>query len=260
MLIDSHCHLYDTKLDKIRDEIISSLQKEDLFCISCGDGLASSKQCVELAKHPNIFATVGTHPHEANDFVIGDLETYKQLAKNKKVVAIGEIGLDYYYDFSPRERQKDILKKQIILASELSLPCVFHVREATKDFLDILSELSGHLRPSVVHSFNGSIDTAKILLKYGFYLSFNGISTFSNAKNVLDVISFVPLDRFLIETDSPYLAPVPHRGEVNRPNYVYLVAEKIAQVKGLPVEQIIDIANANAIRLFNLDIGGQNER
>ena len=259
MLIDSHCHLYDAKLDSIRGEIISSLQREDLFCISCGDGLSSSRQCVALAKNPHIFATVGTHPHEANDFVDGDLDIYKDLAKNKKVVAIGEIGLDYYYDFSPREKQKEILRKQIVLASNLSLPCVFHVREATKDFLDILSELKDSLRPSVVHSYNGSIDTAKILLKYGFYLSFNGISTFNNAKNVLDVISFVPLDRFLIETDSPYLAPVPHRGEVNRPNYVYLVAQKIAEVKGLTVQEVIDIANANAIRLFGLNIKEQNE-
>ena len=258
MLIDSHCHLYDKKFDDIRPEILESLEKSDLYCITCGDDINSSLECAHLAQNKNIFATVGTHPHEAKNFKDSDLEEYEKLAQNKKVVAIGEIGLDYYYDFSPREKQIEILKKQILLADKLSLPCVFHVREATKDFLDIVKEFKGHFHSGVVHSFNGSLDTAKILLDNGFYLSFNGIATFKNARNVLEIIREIPLDRFLIETDSPYLAPEPHRGEINQPKFVHLVAKKIAEVKNKDVDEIINLANENTIRLFKLNIEEKN--
>jgi len=255
MIIDSHCHLYDEKLNPIRQEILNSLKPTDLYCITCADGVPSAKACISLAQNwSNVFATIGTHPHEAKDFKDEDLSLYRDLAQNKKVVAIGEIGLDYYYDFTPRQKQIEVLKKQILLAYELNLPCVFHVREATKDFLEILHELKGKFHSGVVHSFNGSIDTAKILLKDGFYLSFNGIATFNNARNVLEIIKMVPLDKFLIETDSPYLAPVPHRGEINQPKYVELVAQKIAEVKGLDKNEVLHLANQNAIRLFNLPL------
>ena len=255
MIIDSHCHLYDEKLNSIRQDILDSLQKTALYCVTCGDSPQSSKESVSLAQSwSNVFATVGTHPHEAKDFVDQDLALYRELAKDEKVVAVGEIGLDYYYDFTPRAQQIEVLKKQILLAHELNLPCVFHVREATKDFLDILQEFKGKFHSGVVHSFNGSLETAKILLENGFYLSFNGIATFNNARNVLDIIKMVPCDRFLIETDSPYLAPVPHRGEVNQPKYVELVSQKIAEVKGLDKQEVLRLANQNAIRLFNLPL------
>ena len=199
-MVDSHCHLYDEKLNEIRKDILSGLEANNLFCITSGDNISTSIECVKLAlDNANIFATVGTHPHEAEGLCNTDLDKYRELAKCEKVVAIGEIGLDYHYEFSPREKQKEVLKAQIKLAKELNLPCVFHVREATNDFLDVLEEMKEYISPSLLHSFNGSIDTAKILLKYGFYFSINGIATFSNARNVLEVIDFLPIENILLE-------------------------------------------------------------
>lgn len=254
MLVDSHCHLYDEKLDEIRPSIIKNLEDLDMLVVCSGDDVQTSLKSVELSKNcKNIFATIGTHPHFANDFKKEDLETYKKIAKENRVVAIGEIGLDYYYEYSPREKQKEVLINQIKLANELSLPCVFHVREAIGDFLEIVKANKDYLKNGgVVHSFNGSIESAKILLNLGFYLSFNGISTFKNARNVLDLIKFVPLNRILIETDSPYLTPVPFRSEVNRPEYVSFVAKKVAEIKGKTEEEIIKITHENASRLFGI--------
>lgn len=258
-MVDAHCHLYDEKFSEIREDILSSVSLNDLYCITSGDNPNTSIKCVELAKNSkNIYATVGTHPHEAKNFKSDDLKLYEELSHLDKVVAIGEIGLDYHYEFSDRETQKRVLIEQINLANKLNMPCVFHVREATKDFLDIISSLHKQMKPSLVHSFNGSLDTAKILLGYGFYLSFNGIATFNNAKNVLDIIAYMPMDRIIIETDSPYLAPVPHRGEVNRPEYVKLVAEVVSRIKGLTTEEVIIKTQENAERLFNIKFGVNN--
>lgn len=255
-MIDAHCHLYDEKFDNIRQDVLEIIDTTDLYCITSGDNIATSRECISFAKtHPHVFATIGVHPHEAKSFKEGDIDVLRQMSREKGVVAIGEIGLDYHYDFSPREVQREVLSRQLELAISLSLPCVFHVREATKDFLDIMSTYASRLAPSLVHSFNGSIDTAKILLNYGFYLSFNGICTFNNARNILEIIDFMPLDRIILETDSPYLAPVPHRGEVNCPEYVRLVAEVVARIKHKSVEEIIRITQQNTERLFNIRLG-----
>ena len=254
MIIDSHCHIYDQKLNEIKKDILKNIENNNQLCVCNADCVETSKKCIELAKeNENIFATVGVHPHEAESFNQNTIKELEELCKNNKVVAIGEIGLDYYYDFSPREIQKEVLKKQIILANKLQKPCVYHVREATEDFLNILKELAQNLNFSgVVHSFSGSIETAKILLNYGFYLGFNGIVTFKNANKILDVVKFVPIDKILIETDCPYLTPVPYRGQVNRPEYVELVAEKIAEIKGLTKQEVIDITTLNALNLFKI--------
>lgn len=254
MIIDSHCHIYDEKLNEIREDILKNIKSNNQICICNADCESTSKKCIELAsQNKNVFATVGFHPHQANEFNDNSLEVIKELSFNKKVVAIGEVGLDYYYDFSPREKQKEVLKKQIILANELKLPCVYHVRDATEDFLAILKEMAQYLNFSgVVHSFSGSIETAKILLNYGFYLGFNGIVTFKNANKILEVVKYVPIEKILIETDCPYLTPVPFRGQVNRPEYVDLVAQKIAEIKGITKEDVILITTNNASKLFNI--------
>ena len=254
MIIDSHCHIYDEKLNEIRSEVLKNIQNNNQICVCNADCEKTSKQCIELAnQNSNIYATVGFHPHQADEFKDDSLFVVENLAKQNKVVAIGEIGLDYYYDFSPREKQKEILKKQILLANKLNLPCVFHVRDATEDFLNILMELAQKIKFSgVIHSFSGSVETAKILLNYGFYLGFNGIVTFKNANKILDVVKFVPLERILIETDCPYLTPVPFRGQVNRPEYVELVAEKIAEIKGVEKEEVVKVTTNNALKLFNI--------
>lgn len=254
MIIDAHCHLYDEKMADIKDEVFEKIDSCEVGCIVSGDNVENSLKCVQIANaHKNIFATAGIHPHETEHFDDNMLSQIRSLCKDKKVVAIGEIGLDYYYDENLKSQQLIALQKQIDLADELSLPCVFHVREAMGDFLDIVRKNKDKFsHGGLVHSFNGSVEVAKELMKFGFFFSFNGIATFKNANNVLKVIDFLPMDRILIETDSPYLAPVPHRGEVNRPSYVYLVAEKIASIKNVPVEEIISQTKLNTERLFNV--------
>lgn len=255
MIIDSHCHIYSEKLKDIKQEILENINRDNQLCICNADSIETSKLCLQLANENfNIYATVGVHPHEAKTFHKNTISQLEKLTnENKKIVAIGEIGLDYYYDFSPRELQKEVLKNQIELASKLNLPCVFHVREATEDFLNIIKEMLHNFSISgVVHSFSGSIETAKILLNYGLYIGVNGIITFNNANKMLDVVKFLPLDRILIETDCPYLTPVPFRGKVNRPEYVELVAEKIAQLKNISKEEVINQTTLNAIKLFNI--------
>lgn len=254
MIIDAHCHLYDEKMADIKDEVFEKIECGETGCIVSGDNVEHSMECVQIANaYKNVYATVGIHPHETENFDNNVLSQIKSLCKNKKVVAIGEIGLDYYYDENLKQQQIPALQKQIDLADELFLPCVFHVREAMGDFLDIVKKNKDKFKHGgLVHSFNGSVEVAKELMKFGFCFSFNGIATFKNANNVLKVIEFLPLDRILIETDSPYLAPVPHRGEVNRPSYVYLVAEKIASIKNVSVDEVICQTKLNTERLFNI--------
>ena len=255
MIIDSHCHLYDTKLDEIRPEILQNLLTTPQIAICNGDNISTSRQRITLAEqNKNIFATVGVHPHEAITFDSNTIAELTKLSKNPRVVAIGEIGLDYYYNLSPKEEQIEVLKQQIILASKLSMPCVFHVREATEDFLKIIKELSKNYKISgYIHSFSGSLETAKIYLNYGFYIGINGIITFKNANKMLDIVKSLPLDRILIETDSPYLTPVPYRGTPNKPEYVKLIAQKIAELKEIDINEVIKITTQNAKRFFKID-------
>lgn len=254
MIIDSHCHLFDKKLVDIKQDILNNLVSTSQIAICSGDNLKTSKESILISNcNNNVFATVGIHPHEANSYSNNSIKELKDLTKNKKVVAIGEIGLDYYYNFSPKDIQKKALIDQIILACNLNLPCVFHVREATQDFLEIISKLYKDYKISgYIHSFSGSIETAKIYLDYGFYIGINGILTFNNANKMLEVVKFLPLDRILIETDSPYLTPVPYRGKVNRPEYVEIVAKKIAELKNLSLQEVIETTTNNAKTFFNL--------
>lgn len=254
MIIDSHCHIYDEKLAEIKEDILKNIIKNNQLCVCNADSVETSKLCIDLAENNlNVFATIGIHPHEAKSFNENSLKDLENLAKHKKVVAIGEIGLDYYYNLSPKEMQKEVLKKQIVLANKLSLPCVFHVREATEDFLSILKEMAQYFNNSgVIHSFSGSVDTAKQLIKMGFYLGINGIVTFKNANKILDVVKEISINKLLIETDCPYLTPVPHRGKPNRPEYVEYIAEKIAEIKGMTKKEVIDITTKNALTLFNI--------
>lgn len=254
MIIDSHCHLYDEKMSGILPEVFEKIENKETGCILSGDNVLNSQKCIDIAmRFSNVFATVGVHPHETENFDDKVLRQIETLCQNSKVVGVGEIGLDYYYDKDLKAKQLVALQKQIDLAHSLCLPCVFHVRDAMGDFLDIVRKNKNKFScGGLVHSFNGSVEVARELLGYGFYFSFNGIATFKNASNVLEVIKFLPMERILIETDSPYLAPVPHRGEVNRPSYVVLVAEKIAELKGLSALQVIDATRQNAQRLFRV--------
>lgn len=256
MIIDSHCHIYDQKLKEIKQDILNNLQNNNQIAICNADKIETSVLAMELANtNKNVFATIGIHPHEVQTFDDKTLDTLTEFSKNSKVVAIGEIGLDYYYDFTPRDLQKDILKKQIILASKLGLPCVFHVRDAMGDFLEILKDLAQNYNiRGVVHSFSGSVEVAKTLIGYGLYLGINGIVTFKNANKILEVVNNIDLKYLLIETDSPYLTPVPYRGSLNRPEYVEFVAKKIAEIKNIQFEEVVEITTKNTINLFKLKV------
>ncbi len=254
MIIDSHCHLYDQKLDQLLPTILKESKEQKVLCICCGADVESSKKCVELAEENEfVFATVGIHPEDITTYKKEDLLTVETLAKSKKVVAIGEIGLDYFYDKNYKIEQKKLLESQILLADKLALPCVFHVRDAMGDFLEIINNHKNFFKHSaVVHSFSGSVEVAKILVEKGFCLGINGIVTFKNARQLLDVVREIPLEKLLIETDSPYLTPEPHRGKINQPKFVKFVAKKVAEIKGITEEKVIEICNDNAKKLFGI--------
>lgn len=252
MIIDSHCHLYDEKLREDLPRILKEINEQNIFCVCCGADIETSQKCSVIAKeNKNIFATVGYHPEYVASFKDKDILKLELLSKEEKIVAIGEIGLDYYYEKETKNRQKEMLISQILLADKLGLPCVFHVREAMGDFLEIIKQNKNCFKYSaVVHSFSGSEEVAKILLDLGFYLGVNGIVTFKNARTIKEVLKSVPMERILIETDSPYLTPEPYRGRINEPKYVEFVAKKVAEIKGLSVEEVIRISAENTRKLF----------
>lgn len=253
MLIDSHAHLDDEKFNGDRKHLIENLRSNGVeLVINIGADLQSSIDSVELSKeYENIYAVVGFHPHSAKDVTDKSLEKIRELAGEKKVVAIGEIGLDYHYDYSPREVQRKQFINQIKLAKELDLPVVIHSREASQETFDIIKEevKNGGLR-GVLHAFSGSPEIAREYIKLGFLISIGGPLTFKNARLVKEVVKQIPLDHMIIETDAPYLTPVPHRGKRNEPMFVKYVAEDIARIKGIDVKEVIRVTNENTKRLF----------
>jgi len=254
MLIDSHAHLDDKRFDDDRNEIIKNLENNGVeLVINPGADIPSSIKSLSLAEeYVNIYAAVGVHPHEVQSMDHNSIETLRSLAKNNKVVAIGEIGLDYYYDFSPRDLQKKWFREQIRLAKELNLPIIVHDRDAHEDIYNIIKEeLDGKLT-GVLHCYSGNIQMAREYIKMGFYLSFGGPVTFKNAKTPKEVVKEVPLSSLLIETDSPYLTPEPHRGKRNEPLYVRHVATTIAYLKEISYEEVIKRTGENTKKLFKI--------
>lgn len=254
MLIDSHVHLDDKRFDKDRHELIQSLKDNGVeLVINIGADLRSSINSVRLAeKYENIYATVGVHPHSAKDVDTETIKKLKELTKEKKVVAIGEIGLDFYYDNSPRELQRKWFKEQLKLAKEVDLPVVIHSRDAAQETFDILKEAQDGKLEGVMHCYSGSLEMAKEYIKLGFYISIAGPVTFKNARVVREVAKGIPLDKLLIETDCPYLTPAPHRGKRNQPKNVRYVAEKIAEIKNIPVEKLAKETKKNTKNLFRI--------
>lgn len=256
MLIDSHAHLDDKRFNADRDSLIKSLKENGVdLVLNIGADIKTSKASVNLAKkYPNIYAVVGVHPHSAKDLEGSDLSDLRALAKEDKVVAIGEIGLDYYYDNSPRDIQQKWFKEQISLAQDLDMPIVIHSRDATQDTFDILKEASEkkQLR-GILHSYSGSYEMAQEYIKLGFYIAIGGPVTFKNARVSREVAAQIPLDKLLIETDAPYLTPEPYRGKRNEPMYVKYVAEKIAELRETSYEEIAKATSQNLLRLLDLD-------
>lgn len=251
MFFDTHTHLNDKKIDYIK--AIKDFKQNDVSgCIICGDDFLSSKEALAIAENNNsIFASIGTHPHESKYFDDEMVKFLENNHKNPKVVAIGEVGLDYYYNFSEKEVQRRVFEEQIKLAGKFRLPLIFHVRDAFEDFFEIVeANLSNIKNGAVVHSFSSDEELAKKILNYGFYISFNGMITFKNADNLRRVVKSTPLNKILIETDCPYLTPEPFRGKVNEPKFVKQVAEEIAKIKSLSVNEVKEQTYKNAKNLF----------
>lgn len=254
LLFDSHCHLDDEKYTEDRAEVIARMQEGDVAkCMCVGSDLASSRRCLALAQeHDFIYASAGIHPHEAKDAPADYLDQLRALLSEPKVKALGEIGLDYYYDFSPRDVQKRVFLEQLDLAYTLDVPVIFHIRDAHGDMFDLLRARSGRLPAGVIHCCSASAEMVREYLKMGFYISFAGPVTFKNAASVLTASQAVPLDRLLIETDSPYMAPVPLRGKRNEPTFVRHILEKQAQLHGVDADEMAQITHDNACRLYRI--------
>ena len=250
-LIDTHAHLDSTDYDDDRAALIARTFADGVGVITVGVDLESSEAALKLAKHHRfIWAGVGVHPHEAKTFNNEVSEALRELATDPKVVAIGEIGLDYYRDLSPRSTQRDVFAEQIELANEIELPVIIHNRESTKDMLAILRKHCP--KRGVIHSFLGDIDLAREFVKLGLYLGIGGPLTFKKNDILRDAVSQIPLDKILFETDCPYLTPVPYRGKRNEPIYVRYVAEQIARLKEISVERVAKITTQNARQLFGI--------
>lgn len=253
-LFDSHCHLDDAKFDEDREDTIARMREAGVSrCVCVGSDLPSSLRCIDLAeKYDFIYAAVGVHPHEAKDAPGDYLERLTKLLQHPKVCALGEIGLDYYYDFSPRDVQKRVFQEQLDLATELDKPVILHIRDAHGDMYDLLRARGKNLPKAVIHCCSASAELVREYLKMGFYISFAGPVTFKKAESVHLASLAVPLERLLIETDSPYLAPVPMRGRRNEPAHVRFVLEKQAELHGVSAEKLAEITTRNAREFYRI--------
>ncbi|HWC97828.1 MAG TPA: TatD family hydrolase [Candidatus Sulfopaludibacter sp.] len=249
-LVDSHCHLDDQKFDEDREQVIERARAagvERMMAIGTGNPADLEVAIRQAERYPFVYATIGVHPHDASKAVPETFAHLRQLCGHLKVLAVGEIGLDYHYDFSPRDVQKSVFEQQLEVAAEAGLPIVIHTREAWEDTIAILrAEWRGG---GIMHCFTGDEQQAREALDLGFHLSFGGVLTFPKAENVRQAARITPDDRLLVETDCPYLAPVPHRGKRNEPAFVVESAKRLAEVRGSTPEQIAEVTTANFERL-----------
>lgn len=253
-LFDTHAHLLDERFDEDRAEVMASLPEKDIAYVleACTQVPDAEKTLAFARKYPFVVAALGTHPHEAAGMGKEHLTLLETLLSDEKAVAVGEIGLDYHYDFSPREVQRMWFSEQLTLARAKKLPVVLHVREADGDALAMLRAQKDGLT-GVMHCFSGSYETAKVCLDLGLYIAFGGALTFQNAKKALEIAAKLPMDRLLIETDCPYMTPVPYRGKRNDPSLVRLVCEKLAEIRQMDVEEAAQITLQNGLRLFRMN-------
>lgn len=251
-IFDSHAHYLDDRFHDDREELLASLLSGEVCgIVENGTNAATSREAVALAhRHERLWAAVGIHPGDVSGAAPSDLSVIERLAADEKVVAIGEIGLDYFYDDNaPRAVQQQWFRSQIELAQRLDLPVVVHDREAHEDTLRLLKEY----RPAgVVHCFSGSAEMAREILSLGMYIGIGGVVTFKNARKTVEVASMLPLDRLLLETDAPYLSPVPYRGERCDSSLIRYTADTIAAIRGIPTEELLDITAVNARRLYGI--------
>lgn len=255
MFFDSHAHLDDEKFADDRAEVIARAKENGVtHIVNIGADMESSARSIELTQqYDMIYAAVGVHPHDAKKVIASDYDQLAQWTKLDKVVAIGEIGLDYYYDLSPRELQREVFIRQLDVARQMHMPIVIHDRDAHGETMEILKR-EGKGLIGVVHCFAGSMEMAVELIKMGWYIGCDGPVTFKNAAKLPQIMQKIPLERLLIETDSPYLTPVPYRGKRNEPAYVRLVAEHIAGLRGISIEEIAKVTTQNVCDLFKIKL------
>jgi len=250
MYFDTHAHYDSEAFNEDRDLILSRLEGISLV-LNPGCDRETSQQAVSYAdKYPHVYAAVGWHPHEARHMDEGGEDFIKQAAKNPKVRAIGEIGLDYHYDHSPREIQRECFVRQMELARQLSLPVIIHDREAHSDTLEVIKGYPDVL--GVFHCYSGSAEMAREIIKLGWYLSFTGAITFKNARRAIEAIEFAPADRLMLETDSPYLTPVPFRGKRNDSRNIPYIAQVMAEAKGMDTRELEELTMENSLRFFGI--------
>ena len=257
MLVDSHAHIGAPRFDSDRDKVMERAREAGVsLVVDVGSDLESSKKAIGLTRqYDEVYAVIGFHPHNASRMINGDLETLAELSQQPKVVAIGEIGLDFYRNLSPRDAQIESFKRQLGLAEKLGLPVVIHSRDAQQEVLGILTDWAGHSgqdKPlGVLHCFSGDIELAGRYIEMGFLISIAGPVTYRNS-HAVDIARDIPLEKLVVETDCPYLAPHPYRGKRNEPSYLSFVVEKIGQIRGIPSDLIAEQTANNAIRLFRL--------
>lgn len=257
MFFDSHAHYDDARFNEDRHQILGAMPENRVdYIVNAAADIASSNEGIQLSeKYSFIYAGVGVHPHSVEELDTSNegsvtLEILETLSKHPKVVAIGEIGLDYYYEHSPRETQKIWFKRQMELAKKVDLPIIVHSRDAAQETFEMISD-SG-LNKGVIHCFSGSAEMAQEYIKLGFYIGVGGTITFKNARRSVEVVEQIPLESIVIETDCPYLTPVPHRGKRNDSTYLVHIAEKIAEIKNISIEEVARITSKNAKDLFGI--------
>jgi TatD DNase family protein len=244
---DSHCHPQFPHYDHDRNEVISRALERGVSMICVGTDIKTSKQALELAKNSGIWAAVGVHPNDLDDFVMDD---FVHLINEEKVVAVGEVGLDYYRTKGDekQKKQREVFKQFINLAYQYKKPLILHLRDSHKDAIEILKSAKDILYGGVAHSFTGTLEEAREYLNLGLHLGFNGIITFARQYN--EVVIHTPLEKILLETDAPYLTPEPYRGQRNEPAYVLEVAKKVAEIKGISLEEVVETTTQNVLKLF----------
>ena len=252
ILFDTHAHYDDRRFDKDRDTLLASMPEQGVgYICNIGCDMPTSRQSIALAEaHDHFYAVVGIHPHNAADAVDADYAELEQMSRHAKVLALGEMGLDYHYDFSPRDVQRQVFVRQMELAGRLNMPVVIREREACQDVLEVVRQHK--VCRGVYHCYSGSAETARELVQLGYYLGFNGVITFDNARRSHEVIRSVPLERLLLETDCPYLTPVPHRGKRNDSGLMKYSLQKMAELRGLTPEEMARITTENALRFYGL--------
>ena len=250
-IFDSHSHYDDERFDEDRDELLTTMSQKGVVCIvhASTDINSSEKGILYSDKYENFYTSVGIHPECVAELDKNYLDRLESLAKNQRVVAIGEIGLDYYWTTDTKEQQFYVFENQLILANKLELPVIIHCREATKDCMDLLAKYKPN---GVVHCFSGSAETAKEVLKIGMYIGFTGVITFPNSKKAREALEVIPMDKLLLETDCPYMAPVPNRGKRCDSSMISFMAEKVGELKGISAQEVLDITCENAKRLFKI--------